>query len=314
MRFVVDDAPWAPDDVAVGLLEEALVGLTERLEVAAARSEAVEVYEGLLWMQIVGADTLYSLLYEADNPRSLPHDLRLALGRRLDKCASFDELGLPSVDAVIDGVNHTSPAAVRAHGRIGERAATACLTPATSGRRDEAQVVVAGVPRAVRYVVDEPSHVAFFRDAFAVENADEESFASLAPHAFPELEFADGLWGGLRDFSRPYRDRRDELVTMLGALSDHGRRIFGLPQRDWIAHFAAVRIEISPESSSDMKPPCLRHRQRELRGETLTFEWHMKLDRHVDRVHVHPGTARADGRPVVGILTRHLPLSSRGEC
>lgn len=300
--------------MAVGPLEEALVGLTERLEVATAREEAVEVYEDLWRMQVVGADTLASLLWDADNPRSLPHDLRLALGRRLDKCATFDELALPSLDAIIDGVSHTSPAAVRAHTRVGQRAATACLTPATSGRRDEAQVVVDGVPRAVRYVIDEPSHVAFFRGAVEVENADEDGFAALAPHAFPELDFADGLWSGLRDFSRPYRDRRDELVAMLGALSDHGRRIFSLPQRDWIAHFAAVHIEISPESSSDMKAPCLRHRQRELRGETLTFEWHMKLDRHVDRVHVHPGTTRADGRPIVGILTRHLPLSSRGEC
>ena len=41
-------------------------------------------------------------------------------------------------------------------------------------------------------------------------------FERLARSAFPALEWADNLWHGLSNFSRPYINVRDQLVRYLG--------------------------------------------------------------------------------------------------
>lgn len=314
MRFVVDDAPWAPDGAPSEALVLGLEDLARRLRAAVDRDETVVVYDDIWRMHLVGRHSLVDLLYDPENPANLPRDLRLAIGRALEACPSFDETELAEVDASVDGVALLSPAATLAHKNVGERAAVGCISPACSGRAGPLEVSVAGVRHTVHYVADEASHVAFFRAAFEVENADEDDFAALALHAFPDLAFADNLWRGLRDFSKSYRDRRDDLVEALGAFSDHGRRIFALPQSLWIAEFGAVGLTISPESSNDMRGRCLTHRQRTWRGKLITFEWHIKLDPHIDRIHVASGYGHTNGPPIVGILIDHLPLSSRGEC
>lgn len=314
MRFLIDDAPWCPAGTATSELAEGLEALAERLDTAREREESVGVYAGIWQMSLVDRFTLLDLLYDAENPARLPQDLRLALGRFLDAASSFDDEALDEFEAEVAGVKLTSPAAVLTHGKIASRAAVACLTPRCSGRYDALAVSVGGALQTVRYVADEATHLAFFRAAIVVENADEDAFEALAPHAFPDLAYADNLWRGLRDFSMSYRERRDDLIDALSAFCDHGRRIFALPQSQWIAEFGSVGIDISPESSNDMKGRCLTHRQRQRGNDLVTFEWHIKLDRHVDRIHVHPGHGYSDGRPIVGIFTRHLPLSSRGEC
>jgi hypothetical protein len=315
VRFVIDDAPWAPDDVLPASLAEGLEGLLERLRIAKERSEPVYAYADLFQHRLVGDHTLNALLYDdAANPYRLPKDLRRQLQLRIDKTPSFDEGQLTAVDADIAGERCTSPAAVLAFQRVLVNKATACLTPACSRRSGSLSVRVDADVALVHYVSDEAQHVAFFRDAVEVENADEGGFSTQAPHAFPDLVITDNLWRGLRDLSQPYRARRAELARLLGALSDHGARIFAMPQRDWESQFASRGVHISGESSNDMKPPCRKHREREYGGETLVFEWHIKIEAHVDRIHVHPGTQRSNYRVIVGIITRHLPMSSRGEC
>ena len=43
---------------------------------------------------------------------------------------------------------------------------------------------------------------------------------------FAALDWADGVWCGLGQFSRPYIEVRDELVRYLGGLSDHAATCF----------------------------------------------------------------------------------------
>jgi hypothetical protein len=40
----------------------------------------------------------------------------------------------------------------------------------------------------------------------------------------------------------------------------------------------------------------------------LVFEWHLKLEAHQDRLHVHPGVEASDHLPIVEVISRHLPL------
>lgn len=309
MRFVLDDGPWAPADVAAEVLEDGLEALSDRLSVARERGEPVALYEGVWGLAVVGDETLDSLLFNTDSPRKLRRDARIRLARQLEQIAgaSFDEGTLPDVSATVAGSEVLSPATVYAWAAVKDGRACACLTPPCSARAGATTVRVGEEELPVHFVPSEAHHVAFFRDAICLENADEDAFAQLAPSAFPELEFVDGVWRDLRDLSRPYRDRRDELIHHFGVLSDHGARIFALGQNALIeAEFGSLKVHLSPENTETLADgKCRRARERVHRGKSYLFDWHLKIEAHTDRIHVHPG----DGGPVlVGIIATHLPL------
>lgn len=312
MRFAVDDASWAPDEVVPEALEAGLDALADRLIEARERGEDVGLYDGFWGIHLVGAHRPEHLLFDAANPRGLGRDVRLRVARLLDQIAAngFDEGALPDVEADVAGARLLTPAAILAWAAVGARRAVGCITPPCSGRSGATAVAVAGEVRTVHYVADEATHVAFFRAAIELENADEDAFAALAPSAFPMLGFADDLWRGLRDLSRPYRDRRNDLVRHLSVLNDRGAELFALREHLKIeTGFAAHGITISPETTETMADGrCRGAREATFDGRRLVFEWHTKIEPHVDRIHVRYVPAPPTNRVVVGILHRHLPL------
>lgn len=312
MRFVIDDGPWAAADETGETIEAGLDHFSERLDVASERGEKTGLYEGLWDMAVIGETTVSDLLFERENPLGIRRDARTRLARQLDKLSGlrFDETAARFLDVKVGGNTLLSPAAGFALASAQARQAVACLTPPTSGRMG-AQPVSAGEARGtVHYVCDEPTHVEFFREAIRLENADEGAFAALSTSAFPQLHFVEGVWRGLRDLSCPYRDRRDQLIHALSVLNDSGQAIFALRRNQQIeAEFRSLGVEISPENTQTLEDGrCRRARERRFRDEVLVFEWHVKLEAHKDRIHVHPGVKASEHRPIVGIITVHLPL------
>lgn len=311
-RFVIDDAPWAPAQISSAALDESLVAFADRLQTTNSRREQIGFYVGIWDVALVGADTLSTLIYERENPRRLSRDVRTRLSRLFDQLAgnTFDETGLPSLEVDIQGARFVAPAVVVAWGATATRRAIGCITPTCSGRVGALPVGVNGIVHPIHFVTNEATHVAFFRDAVSVENADERGFAILARSAFPLLQFVEGVFGGLRDFSRPFRDRRGDLVFHLSVLNDAGARIFALAQNQRIeAEFRALQVIMSPETRETIADGrCRRARERVHGDETLVFDWHMKVEPQIDRIHVHPGTAASAGRVLVGIFHAHLPL------
>lgn len=314
MRFVVDDACWAPAGVAPEALADALESLCDRLDDTRSREETVGVHDTLYELQVTPMTSLTSALFEAEDPLELGRDLRRRLSVLLDKLPKRGDAEVVSFGVNIAGTRHaTAPSVDIARARCARREETACLTPATSGRRGRLAVspTDAEAPAAmVAFVVDAQDHVNFFREVITIERADEEGFATLAPSAWPGLAFVDGLWRGLRDFSRNYREIRDDLMKHLNALSDHGGRIFALGRaRDIEGQFGSLGVTISPESTETMRDArCRNARTCAFEGESIVCEWHTKIELHQDRIHVHPPTARSDGRVIVGVLHRHLPI------
>jgi hypothetical protein len=99
-------------------------------------------------------------------------------------------------------------------------------------------------------------------------------------------------------------------VKHFSVLNDHGAAIFARREHRLIERgFQEHGIDISPETSETMSNGrCKRARERTFDGQTLTFEWHTKIEPDRDRIHVHPGNARSNGQVIVGILHEHLPL------
>ncbi|WP_147447302.1 hypothetical protein [Corallococcus sp. CA054B] len=313
MRFVLDDAPWSNADLPKQELEESLDSLTDRLQIIRKRKEGISIYDGIWDIALVGSDSLTSLLYDADNRRNLHRDVRQRLIRQMDQISSntFSDTSLTDFTATVAGSPLLAPSAVHAWQEAQDNKNIACLTPKSSGRVGMLPVTVATGPTLhIHYVNSNSSHLDFFRELITTENADDTTFAQFAKSAFPDLHFAENTWRGLRNFSRPFRERREAVVHHLSVLNDHGSRIFAMREHLLIEReFQALGISISTETKEtiDDNHYC-SFRKMKYSGDFLVFDWHMKIEPHIDRIHIHPGTKSSEGSVIVGIFTSHLPL------
>ena len=202
-------------------------------------------------------------------------------------------------------------------------ATTASGSAASATRRDtrgRVPVVVAGNATEIAFVTEESHHVDFFRSVIRLENADEVSFERLARSAFPALDWAEDVWRGLGDFSRPYIAVRDELVRYLGGLSDHGAMCFhehGASDPQNLPQILSARVgtQISDENGSTKSYlPSKRDRTRRHCGTDKVFWWHVKLRPDLDRIHFlyePPSVGSPEvGRIVVGLFKYHCILPS----
>lgn len=329
MRFVLEEASWAWDGRDRDTYIERIEQLLDRLDVARERGEPYAASRELLQQTILGMHTLADLLWDPSLPLRLPSEVVQRVNALFSSIRYWDdEVPWPAIDASIAGRVVSSPSAVVAHAQVTRGSATACL-PLPGIWSGPCRVIVDGVDARVHFVVDTLSHRAFFRDALAVERADEEGLQALAPHAFPDVFFLEGVWDGLRHFEGGYARVREALHHLLAVLDDHGAWVFTdetgrlsrdepepsdkkrKPARDEIveARFKRWGFEIAPEAPEvRMDGRCRRSRERVLGGRTLYCEWHYKFEKHINRAHIHPPVTASGGKVIVAIFHSHLPL------
>lgn len=312
-RFVVDESSWNIGSVQSLDIAVALEAFVERLSVAREREELVARCSILYEMEDV-----QEILFNTPCRFNLDRDLRLRLMRELNRLMEWDaeEPAYPDEITIGGGAYEMAPSVVWAHNHVEQRRAVACLPLTIAGRHGRVDVEVAGRTAAVWFVTDGREHVSFFREAITVENADENAFALLAPSAFPNLCFVDGVWNGLRSFSKPFRDLRATLVDIFTQLSDRGAEIFDWNKDEQRAVAKNHDVEknfrgysLAPESPYHLEDNRVREaRIRQFRGLNLLFSWHIKIEGHRDRIHIHPPIHESGGRVIIGILAEHLPL------
>ncbi len=322
IRFVLDESSWAGASKAnpVGVLTDAIERLLDRLEVARRRGERVAKYKEYYEADLGGGLQLFSLLFDSSCPVRLDRDLASQLYLALDRANDFDDSTLAEYDAVFDGDVRRAPGAAWAHASCREGHQVAVL-PLPLGEMPvgRVSVTITDTKLGIFFVTRESHHVAFFRSIVRLENADEAKFASLARSAFPALGWADDIWRGLRDFSRPYIAVRDELVHCLGGLSDHGASCFcelrAAPGELGDVLSANVGAPISDENGRTKRhSPSQRDRTRWHRGREKVFWWHVKLRPNIDRIHFlyeppsESSSGLREGRIVVGLFKDHCIL------
>lgn len=328
MDFVIEESSWAWDGSEPAAYLERVESLLDRLDVARERGEVFMASGELLAQRLVGERSLADLLWGEDEAIGLSHDLRERLTVLLGPLLFWDEDGVyPGLDVEIEGVEVFSPSAAYAHARVGAGDATACL-PLPGIWRGPQAVFVDGRGESVHFVTDEATHRGFFRGQIAARKV-EGAVEPLAPHAFPDTYFVDGVWRGLRDFEGGYTRVRDDLLSFLECFDDNAGWIYsditGRLTRDEMAppqgapqaisnkiledRFAALGLLVSPEAGDVHKNERSRMaRERTIGGRVLYCEWHLKIERHINRVHFHAPVAESDWRPIVAIFHRHLYL------
>ena len=228
-RFVLDESSW---NSATGensdVLTEATDLLLERLDTARERNEVVAKHKDFIQNSLGNNVHLYSALYEPDCVVQFERDQAEQLAYAIDAAVDFDDSELNQEYHVEFGEQFRfAPGFSWAHARCSQGRQVAVLPLALEGvPRSLVPVSVRGSNAEIFFVTDECGHVGFFRRAIALENADRNMFQQLAGSAFPALEWADGVWNGLGEFSRSYLDVRSDLVRSLGGLNDHGAACF----------------------------------------------------------------------------------------
>jgi hypothetical protein len=310
MRFVLDDLPWSATASGGPSWVDAFEALAERLRTATQRCEGVTAYDAVYEASRLGVLTLSDILFVPEHA-FLPADLARELRILVDRIPTFGDEAVEATDVSIGAQGpHFSPSVAWAHRQAAGGRVVACITPSASGRRGPIDVAESTESRPLHFVCDESSHVEFFRAVVVEENADRQAFEALVGSAYPGIDFADGALGGLNDLSVSFRARRDDIMRHFAVLSDHGREIFELSRNQAIENgFAKRGITISLENTETRNDTACRNaRTKSYRGASLFFEWHAKIELHIDRIHVHPGVPASDGRVIVGVLHKHLPL------
>lgn len=318
-RFVLDESSWvAATEAGPEALSSAVDRLVERLDVARERNEGVVKHQNYYDANLGNGVQLYSALFETNCPVQFEHDLATQFRLALDQANDFEDSDLVSYDAELAGSVRFAPGVAWAHGRCAQGHQTAVLPlPLPEAMRGGVPVGVAGTTTTVFFVTEESEHIGFFRAVIRLEKADKGMFECLAPSAFPALDWADRVWDGLNDFSRPYIAVRDQLIRALGGLSDDGATCFHDHRdrdRDELPNVLSARIGFT---TSDENGATKRHKPSELdrtrrhEGTNKVFWWHVKLRPHVDRIYFlyePPSAGLRCGRVIVGIFKDHCIL------
>lgn len=331
MAFVVDGAEWRFDGIPAVEVAAAIDSLLERVWIAKDRGEVVWIGDDLQTRHVLGDFDLWSLSSGKTAVQLTPEvwqELAAWLGsaRRYVDETDWPE-GFPDASTISIGeeLAEENTDVAWAHHSVRARRAIACLGLRRIGQHSTVSTSGTAV---VHWVTNEQGHRAFWLDAIDVEGDSTETLQRIAPHAFPDLYFDDGVWRGLNDFEGGYAAVRKTLRNVLFVLDTDGAWAFTAPPPPLTRReppgpdldarpsnqvierrFRGFNLDMAPEKPDVFRDrTCRLAREIALGDATLYCEWHAKLEPHQNRVYVHAPVQASGGRVVIGIFHRHLPL------
>lgn len=303
-RFFLDEDGFAFTDERPLPLQQTLETFLDLLD-EIERTGEVLAWEGIWDIQAGSGRTLAALLFE---PGDIDRDVRRRLGVRFDRLRKYDGALHPSLTATCNGqITGISPsislcARTRRQGR-----AAGCVTTDQSGRRGDVAVTDGpAAPISAPFLAEADQVREFWRFVLEVEWPLTVQAHEAAGWAYPQLEFAPGVWGQVRRFAGPAETARKLLLLNLAGLDDHAPAVW---QEQVQPHLIAARMRALAGVDCSLDSPsthgnaaAMREREVDFGGRTLLCEWHAKLERHQNRVHFKV----QDGRVHVGLFTDHL--------
>ncbi|CAG2159543.1 hypothetical protein LMG26411_06780 [Cupriavidus numazuensis] len=332
MAFVIDGSEWSFDTWTVQEVCTALEGLLERVWSARERGEVVWIGDDLQSRHVLPNMDIWSLC-APDAPITLPIELQHELAAWLGSAPRYADQniwpdGMVETTRIrVGNAPHVdNPDVAWAHHHVRASRAVACMSIRSDGPHNTQSDLGNSV---VHWVRTEQSHREFWRDAIDVERDTEETLERLAPHAFPDLHFHPPVWRQIHNFAGGYNAVRLRLRAYLAALDDHGCWAFMHPppalRPDEVAlvvdptaqpsnqiverRFHGMALDIAPENPNVYQDAyCRRARQITIGQRTIYCEWHGKLERHQNRLHIHAPIPESNNKVVIAIFDAHLPI------
>lgn len=326
MSFVVDGSDWnfygvGPADIAAHI--DAVLAF---VQVCNDRGEEVWIGEDFQSRPMLGTDGLWQLAADQGLSGEMKQELAAWLGRTsfyldIDEWPDgFDEV-LIEIDVAAPADN-ADVAWVHHHVRAGR--AFACLS---LRRRGLLPTRTKFGDADLHFVGDEQERVAFWRDAIKIEGDNVASLVRFAPSAYPNIYFMPGVVANVDRFEGGYLALRTQVQKAFEALDRHGVWIFTeappalnpeeprrgtqtSPTNQIIEkRFLNVGLNAAPENPNvRLKKMTRVAREAKIGKATLYCEWHIKVQPHRNRIHVHGPVEASDCRVIVGMIDDHLPL------
>lgn len=312
MRFVIDETSWRFDVLAPGQCIECLESMLDQLDTALYQGHLI-CYSDELFNTIVYQDKCFYDLYAPDSPLPISRDIQERIASIFSALSKWQELPSewpPSFEIQVDGAPKELAASVAwAHEQSFQnpRLHVACVLFPSGRRSGSFGVVVNTRKTSLWFVAESQSYCDFFRWLIVETTKNPAEMEGFAPSAFPGVDFVSGAFNGIKDMSKPYRELVSSLVHHLGAMSDHGKRIFLGSRVEVASEFGALGVDVSDENGNTKgNSEARKARTIEIDGTEIIFWWHSKLERHLDRIHFSPDKIANGGRLLVGIFCRHL--------
>lgn len=330
MAFVVNSAEWNFDGQNAASIAHKLDQLLERIAIIKERKELIWIGDDLQTRPIFAGLDLWSL-YSPDSPISLPPEIWQELTSWLLTVPRYADEdwwppGMEFTEIQIDGdAAEDNPDVAWAHHNVRAGRPVGCLGIDRSGQH-QTKSIAGEVP--VYWITDEASHRQFWRAAIVLEGDNEESLVRRAQNAFPDLYFPDRLWRGLSRLEGGYRPLRFAIRNLLSRLDDFGAWAFTfpppalafgepagddptkVPSKQIIERrFTGLHLDVAPENPNVRQDnDCRREREIDVRGRTIYCEWHVKLEPHRNRIHIHAPIPESNNKLIVAIICDHLLL------
>lgn len=312
MRFVIDETSWRFDGLASGTCIESLETMLDQLDVALAHGQKACYSDELFNAKVYQNKSFYEL-YAPDSPLLISREVQERIASIFIGLSKWEDLQLEwptSFDVQIDGaIMEEAPSIAWAHKQLLQNPAhyIACMVFPSGRQAGIFDVTVDAKTHPIWFVADNKNYCDFFRWLIVETTKNHDEMELFASSAFPSLDFVDHAFDGISHMSKPYRELARPLIHHLGAMSDHGKRIFLGPRDQIEAEFGALGVNISNENGNTRgNSDARKERTIEIDGADIVFWWHSKLERHQDRIHINPDRIAGGGRLLVGIFCKHL--------
>lgn len=330
MSFVVNGAEWHFDHAVADEIQRKIERFLGFVEETMALGQTIQIGDDFQTRPMRGELALWELL-ACDADVILPGELRQEMAAWLGRVELYlDEVDWPAgvddtIVAIGGAASVSNPDVAWVHHKIRAGIPAACVT---LGQARVLDTVTAQGGVSVRFVCDDLSRREFWRQAVILEGDDAASLQRHAAQAYPNLHFAEGALEGLDRLSGGYLAARYEVQRTFAALDAGGAWAFTCPPPALApgeapppdpdarptnqliqTRFAGLGLDVVPEKPNVRSDrACRVARETTVGDRTLYCHWHVRLELHRNRIHVHEPVPESGARLVVGMIAEHLPL------
>lgn len=330
MAFVTVSNDWnfngRTSDEIRQTIEEAMRFVSETLD----RKEVLQIGDSFGTQTVFEDYDIWSL-GNADCPVAIPRELFQELVAWLDKAQIYlDVEPWPAgfgdhFISIGDEAGDQNPDVAWVHHSVRAGRQMACFSLARSGKLT---TISETGSQDLYFARDEKIKVEFWREVI-VSNGDRiDDLIKWAPNAYPKLYFHDAVLRSSSSLSGGYDAAKTRIQDALAALNDYGNWVFtfpppsvspqdevfgirgGYPSNQLIERrFQALGLSVAPEKPNVRENSrCRTAREITVGGSVLYCQWHVKIEPHRNRIHIHAPTVASQGKTVIGIIHEHLPL------
>jgi hypothetical protein len=311
MRFVIDETSWRFDGLTLGACVEALETMLDQIEDAQAQGH-LACYSEELFYTLVWENKSFYELYALDAPIPIPREVQERFDSNFHGLSKWQDMSpdwRPSKIKFDGSPEEEAPSIAWAHEQtvLNRERAIACLVFPGGRPAGFFDVTVNQKKAPLWLVADSKNYCDFFRWLIVETTKNPDEMERFASSAFSSLDFMPGTFNGIKKMSKNYQELVKPLVHHLGALSDHGKRVFEKPWSQVAAEFGGVGVNISDENGkTKSNTDARKERTVEFNGNDIICWWHIKLEPHQDRIYLSPDRIHSGGKLLVGIFCEHL--------